>query len=79
MLDVDMDCSATESGWFELKAYITNYGNGPAVWERDVTQAWPCHGDIGGYRPYASTNHLARCGYINTFVFEQGACSIHSF
>jgi len=74
-----MDCSATESGWFELKAYVTNDASGSAKWERDVTQAWSCHGDVGGYRPYASANHVARCGYINTFVFEQGACGIHSF
>jgi len=80
LLDVDMDCSAAESGWFELKAFITNDNNGGSeVWESDITQLWSCHGDIGGYRPYATSNHVARCGYINTLVFEQGACSIHSF
>ena len=74
-----MDCFATESGWFELKAYVTNNASGSAKWERDVTQAWMCYGDVGGCRPYASTNHVARCGYINTFEFESEVCGIHSF
>jgi hypothetical protein len=26
MLDVDMDCSQTEGGWFEVKAFLTNDG-----------------------------------------------------
>lgn len=26
MLDVNMDCSETEQGWFELKAFLTNSG-----------------------------------------------------
>lgn len=26
MLDVNMDCSQTEQGWFELKAFLTNSG-----------------------------------------------------
>lgn len=26
MVDFDMDCSETESDWFDVKAYITNFG-----------------------------------------------------
>lgn len=26
MVDVEMDCSKTESGWFEIKAFLTNAG-----------------------------------------------------
>jgi alpha-amylase len=26
MVDFDMDCSETENGWFDLKAFLTNYG-----------------------------------------------------
>jgi len=73
-----MDCSSTESGWFELKAYITD-SSGSGFWEGDVTQRWECSGDIGGYRPYASANHMARCGFVNGFVYGQGTCTIDSF
>lgn len=64
MLDVEMDCSKTvtyndqyadlNSGWFELKNYISN---GPG-WEADIAQP---------YTPYASRNHFAQCGRINVF------------
>jgi len=70
-----MDCSATESGWFELKAYVTE-SSGAGAWERDVTQASSCSGDIGGQRPYATSNHVAKCGFVNVLVFEHGACTI---
>lgn len=54
MLDVEMDCSASANGWFEVKSYITN---GPG-WEADVSQ-------VGA--PYASGNHFAQCGKLNIF------------
>lgn len=54
MLDVDMDCSKTVNGWFELKSFISN---GPG-WEPDVQQAGT---------PYVSGNHFARCGQLNRF------------
>jgi len=54
MLDVDMDCSRTVDGWFELKSFISN---GPG-WEGDVMQSGA---------PYSSRNHFAQCGRINVF------------
>lgn len=64
MLDVEMDCSKTivyndqygglNSGWFELKNYISN---GPG-WEADIAQP---------NTPYSSRNHFAQCGRINAF------------
>lgn len=54
MLDVEMDCSRTVNGWFELKSFISN---GPG-WEPDVQQSGA---------PYASGNHFAQCGKLNTF------------
>lgn len=54
MLDIEMDCSKTIDGWFELKSFISN---GPG-WEADVNQA---------DTPYKSGNHFARCGEINRF------------
>ena len=58
LLDVDMDCSRTVNGWFELKSYISN---GPG-WEGDVAQSGA---------PYSSKNHFAQCGRIN--VFDRGS------
>jgi len=55
MMEVEMDCSKTVNGWFELKSYISN---GPG-WEKDVKQ--------GGDAPYFSGNHFARCGKVNVF------------
>ncbi|XP_065557068.1 alpha-amylase 1-like [Artemia franciscana] len=74
MVDTVMDCSDSEDGWFELKSYGTN-GLG---WETDVTQGG-CTGTAGGSAPYTSTNHLAKCGYINVFKFGIPSCEINQF
>jgi alpha-amylase len=66
MLDVEMDCSATVNGWFELKSYISN---GPA-WESDVSQSGT---------PYASGNHFAQCGKVNVFQRNNSSAIIGSF
>lgn len=60
LFDVQMDCSNTVNGWFELKAYVEN-GQG---WESDIQQA---------NAPYASNNHFAKCGQLNVFEFGQAA------
>jgi hypothetical protein len=64
MLDVQMDCSKTVNGWFELKNYISN---GPG-WESNIAQT-----QFGGLTPppYASANHFAYCGKINVFKSSQ--------
>lgn len=54
IFEVEMDCSATADGWFELKSYISN---GPA-WESDVQQPGA---------PWVSGNHFAECGKLNVF------------
>ncbi|MDN3647905.1 family 14 glycosylhydrolase [Reinekea marina] len=66
MLDVEMDCSATVNGWFELKSYISN---GPG-WEADVAQAGT---------PYNSGNHFAQCGKINVFQRNSSSATIGTF
>lgn len=89
MVDVDMDCSQSEQGWFEVKAFLTNGGTDgsrmksicndtfslPAGWESDISQT-TCTGAAGGRAPYSSKNHLGRCGYVNVFEFGMGACQI---
>jgi alpha-amylase len=69
MVDFDMDCSLTEQGWFEVKAFVTN-GLG---WEGDITQGG-CQGS--GRAPYASKNHVAKCGFVNMFDFGTSVCEI---
>jgi alpha-amylase len=66
MLDVNMDCSKTVNGWFELKAYIKN-GQG---WEGDIQQS---------NTPYSSNNHFAQCGKINKFDFNNSNVEIRNF
>jgi hypothetical protein len=61
MLDVEMDCSKTVNGWFELKSFISN---GPG-WEPNVSQAGT---------PYVSGNHFAQCGKKN--VFSRGSNAV---
>ena len=72
MIEFDMDCSQTEGGWFEIKAFGTN-GVG---WESDINQA-SCLGSSGARTPpYRSTNHMALCGFLNVFDFGTPACTI---
>lgn len=66
MLDVEMDCSKTVNGWFELKAYVKN-GQG---WESNIQQP---------NAPYASNNHFAQCGKINRFSFNSNSVEIRDF
>jgi len=75
MLDVDMDCDSTESGWFELKTFVLGYSG----WESDVSQDLECVGRRGGSRPYATKNHMARCGYVNAFRFSESGCTVDDF
>jgi alpha-amylase len=65
MLDVDMDCSKTINGWFELKAFVKN-GQG---WEANIAQTGT---------PYASQNHMAQCGKLNVFTFGQSSALIEA-
>lgn len=70
MVDFDMNCDETEDGWFEFKGYVTGWG-----WEPDIT-AEACTGSAGGTPPYSSTNHFARCGYMNVFFYASGSCTV---
>jgi alpha-glucosidase (family GH31 glycosyl hydrolase) len=69
MLDVNMDCSKTVNGWFELKGFLTNH-NVNGGWEPSVTQ-------VGA--PYVTGNHFAQCGKINKFDWGQSGVEVKSF
>ncbi|KHJ75428.1 hypothetical protein OESDEN_24956 [Oesophagostomum dentatum] len=64
-----MDCSNTYDGWFDLKGFTSNGG-----WERDIKQG-VCSGNAG-VPPHLAINHIAKCGAINVFYWESGACNI---
>ena len=78
-----MDCSQTEGGWFEVKAFVTN----GAGWEGDINQVASCKSisahhqyfydpDFDLRAHYKSSNHMAMCGYINVFEFGANSCTI---
>ncbi len=67
-----MDCSATENGWFDFKGIVSQPGS-PA--EVDLNQD-VCIGSVGGSPPFNTVNHHARCGYINTYVWDSNQCQI---
>jgi alpha-amylase len=66
-VDIDMDCSKTENGWFELKAVV----NGQ--WENNI-RSDPCTG--AGSVPAPTKNHWAKCGKLNVFHFNDPRCEI---
>jgi len=74
LINMEMDCEQTEQGWFELKAFLRD-GEG---WERDITDEQDCGGNIGGAAPFTSTNHVARCGFVNVFHFGEAECEINT-
>ena len=75
MMDVTMNCAETEEGWFEVKSLIS----GGWGWEQDISQDAICEGTAGGSAPYKTNNHMARCGYVNVFRVNEGACIINKF
>ena len=77
-----MDCSATENGWFEFKGFFQNtHASTPTFvdgyWESDIVQGL-CTGTASVGQPsYSSNSHLAKCGYMNTYVWGSNICEIN--
>ncbi|KHJ89499.1 hypothetical protein OESDEN_10674 [Oesophagostomum dentatum] len=69
LVELLMDCAKTDNGWFEFKGFIPSIGL-----ELDIKQG-ECAGD-GGSAPFRSKNHVARCGAVNVFYWDSGACEI---
>eukprot|EP00095_Tigriopus_kingsejongensis_P004644 maker-scaffold29_size597861-snap-gene-1.15 protein:Tk04644 transcript:maker-scaffold29_size597861-snap-gene-1.15-mRNA-1 annotation:"alpha-amylase 1" len=72
IIDLNMDCSQTEDGWFEFN---TVYTIGGEEGEPAIAQE-ACTGDVGGTAPYPSDFHVARCGYVNVFSYGDDGCQI---
>ncbi|TRY76789.1 hypothetical protein TCAL_12427 [Tigriopus californicus] len=72
IIDMNMDCSQTENGWFELNTLYTIGGeDGEPIIAQEA-----CTGGVGGTAPYSSPNHMARCGYMNVFQYGENGCQI---
>ena len=72
-VDVEMDCSRTENGYFEFKSLVN--GN----WEGGAALTGPCTGPDAGQPPYTSGNHFGKCGYVNVFHWGTSRCEIFKF
>jgi hypothetical protein len=79
MVDVEMDCakayhSPDGTPWFEVKSFISN---GPG-WEPDVRQGVDSY---YGYSPapYASKNHMGKCGMVNVFRRGNSSAEFYRF
>jgi len=77
VVDMEMDCEQTENGWFEVRA-VTRSHDDEEEFEEDIEGGEGCDGNIGGIAPYASANHMARCGFVNVFHFGEAECQINT-
>ena len=79
MVDVEMDCSKAYHSpdgtpWFEIKSFISN---GPG-WESDASQGVdPYYSYVDA--PYASKNHIGKCGMVNVFHRGDSSAEFHRF
>ena len=73
VLDMDMDCSETENGWFEFTAL---YSHGGEQGEPDLSQG-VCQGD-SQETEHSSTKHVAKCGEMNIYIFGESACELRN-
>ncbi|KAK3879151.1 hypothetical protein Pcinc_016259 [Petrolisthes cinctipes] len=78
MMDFDLDCSLTDDGWFIVKGWLNGDAGQFSGLEDDVTQT-TCTGTAGGAAPVPSTSHVARCGHVNVFHYDQADCTINVF
>lgn len=78
MLDIDLDCSLTNNGWFVVKGWLSGDAGQFSGLEEDVAQE-VCSGTAGGSPPFPASGHIARCGHINVFHYDRGDCIIDSF
>ena len=82
VFEFEMDCSATEDGWFDVKGFMQYINTSSSthvdgVWEGITIQA-PCTGNANvGQPPYSNVNHLAKCGYNNTYSWDSTQCEIN--
>lgn len=78
MLDIDLDCSLTNDGWFIVKGWLSGDAGQFSGLEEDVVQE-VCSGTAGGTPPFSATGHIAKCGHVNVFHYDRGDCSIDGF
>ncbi|CAL4106263.1 unnamed protein product, partial [Meganyctiphanes norvegica] len=72
LVDMDMDCTQTDNGWFNVRALVTPRINA----EHRIYQKRTCHGNVLDLCPFKSFHHVAKCGYFNLFKYNDGNCLI---
>ncbi|RUS86830.1 hypothetical protein EGW08_005426 [Elysia chlorotica] len=73
IVDVMMDCSKTDNGFFEFKGIMQDQ-----TWEGGDALAHQCQGMTS--LPKTSNNHIASCGKINVFFWGTGlSCEVKDF
>ncbi|XP_055895635.1 alpha-amylase-like isoform X2 [Biomphalaria glabrata] len=70
LLDVEMDCSKTVNGFFEVKAFLNH------EFEYDIDQDKMCSGAYAMRKPFTSRSHVGMCGAKNVFYINYGACEV---
>ena len=73
--DLDMDCSDTKDGWFEVQGLFSGGGEGGEG--QDVHQEG-CTGAVGGQVPFQTNHHAGRCGFLNVFHYDNSQCQIEN-
>ena len=73
--DLDMDCSATKDGWFEVEGLFSGGGEGG---EGQEIQQEGCGGAAGGEVPFQTNHHAGRCGFLNVFHYDNKECQIEN-
>ena len=82
VFEFEMDCSATENGWFELKGFVQNIDLSSSshidgFYENDMAQV-QCTGTANvGLPPHSSINHFAKCGFSNKYSWNSSQCEIN--
>lgn len=78
MVDLELDCSSIHDGWFEFKGFLTGDAGQFSGWENDIHQE-ACLGPAGDSPSFLSSNHIAKCGFVNVFHYDKNNCAIYGF
>lgn len=84
LVDMDMDCSMTDDGWFQFAFRKLDRRNPAAVEIVDEVPVFEgqdrCEGDEGEFMPttFRTAYHHGKCGAVNMAEFDTPTCSLIS-
>ncbi|TKR75722.1 hypothetical protein L596_016974 [Steinernema carpocapsae] len=73
MVELKMDCGKANNGWFELKGFSVPENS----WENDILQDRCSGSGASGQPERKSKNHVAKCGMVNVFEWDEGKCIVN--